>query len=498
MKIKNIQQLVFAALAAYALNQSVSGAETNIIGVGVPTGTTRNDAYIGAGFEFYAPASGSTINALGYWDASGTGLLAPHTVSLFEYSGSGSSYNLLVTATIPPGTNAPLINNYRWVGIPTTALPNNGQGGGYYAILATEEQDTWANSIGSAPYLNPAIGTVSGLGILNAGPPYTVLSSSIPIGGTGNANQGYGGANLAFLTNQLPTQPSAAPILWTAEGAFTDDTVLSLAGPASEEVYGVDFGGSGLETTTNGYTFNDYLAAGNMTLSGVSTYEGFLGGGGTSGDSSFDAVLNAGAYGSGANDSYLQNLTVGQKYYVLVVCADTRNGSGGKTFELTDDLNFSPAQTFGFTGGTPSLGGYILGTFSATATNQLLQISSSDPQYHGILVTKVPSTAIILVTNTTPASASVEVGTNIAFTAAFSNTPPVNLQWQGIVNGVTNNLNAGVVIWTNNGVIASTLTLTDLRVTDSGSYRLKATAIGNSANISYSTPAALTVNSVIT
>ena len=109
-----------------------------------------------------------------------------------------------------------------------------------------------------------------------------------------------------------------------------------------------------------------------------------------------------------------------------------------------------------------------------------------------------PAWLPLLAQDTAPASASVAAGSNVVFTAAFSNTPPVNLQWQGIVNGVTNNLNAGVVIWTNNGVIASTLTLTDLRVTDSGSYRLKATAIGNSANISYSTPAALTVNSVIT
>src|SRR5260370_15020458 len=227
MKIK---QHVFVAISAFALNQSASAQ--NIIGVGVPAGSTRKDTYIGAGFEFYAPAGGTTINALGFWDANGTGLLTAHTVSIFKYDPgfNGSGYDLVATATIPAGTNAPLINGYRWVGIPTLNLPNNGQGGGYYAILATQDQDTWANSIGTAPYMNPSIGTVSGQGLFDPGRPYTVLSSQAIINGTGNPNQGFGGANLAFLTNQPPAQPAVTPILWTAQGTFADDTVLSVAG----------------------------------------------------------------------------------------------------------------------------------------------------------------------------------------------------------------------------------------------------------------------------
>ncbi len=59
-----LKQLVFAAIAAFALNQSANAQNT--IGVGVPSGTTRNDTYIAAGFEFYAPAGGTTINALGF------------------------------------------------------------------------------------------------------------------------------------------------------------------------------------------------------------------------------------------------------------------------------------------------------------------------------------------------------------------------------------------------------------------------------------------------
>ena len=60
MKIKHG---LFAAIAAFALAEGASAQNT--IGVGVPTGSTRNDTYIAAGFEFYAPTAGTTINALG-------------------------------------------------------------------------------------------------------------------------------------------------------------------------------------------------------------------------------------------------------------------------------------------------------------------------------------------------------------------------------------------------------------------------------------------------
>ena len=495
------KQLVFAAIAAFAFNQGANAQ--NIIGVGVPTGTTRNDTYNAAGYEFYAPhTTGTTINALGFWDASGTGLLAAHTVSIFQYSGSDSTYNLLVTATIPAGTNAPLINNYRWVPIPTTVLPDNGQGGGYYAILATEQQDTWAGSpFAAGQYMNPAIGTVSGRGLINAGQVFTVLSSSLGIQGSSSAGDGYAGPNLAFLTNQLPAQPAAVPILWTAQGTFTDDTVLSVAGVASNEVYGVDFGGSGSQTTANGYTFNDYATSGNMTLvGGITSYNNYLIGD-TTGDSSFDAVLNYGVYGGNSIYGTLQNLTIGQQYNVLAVEADTRSGSGGVQFQVTDDLGFSPLQTFAFTGGTPSIGGYIMGTFTATATNEIFTMYSAHVQYNGILVVKVPPGAITLVTNTTPASATVGTGSNVVFTAAFSNSPAVNLQWQQIVSGspnVTNNINTGVVTVTNNGVVSSTLTLNNIQVTNAGSYRLEAIDAGNSANVAYSASAPLTVIPLIT
>jgi len=482
---------------------SVAQAQTNVIGVGVPTGTTRNDTYIAAGFEFYAPATGTTINALGFWDANGTGLLKAHTVSIFSYDNAfdPSGYALVATATIPAGTVAQLIDGYRWVGIPTLNLPNNGQGGGYYAILATQDQDIWADNIGSAPYLNPAIGTVSGQGLFDPNRAYTVSSTLAIINGTGNPNDGYGGPNLAFLTPQPASAPAATPILWSATGEFSDDTVLSVAGASSNEVYGVDFGGSGAQTTTNGYTFNDYATSGNMSLSGgLSSYDNYLGGGGTTGDNGFDSILNYGIYGGNNIYGTLLNLTIGQRYNVLAVEADTR-GSTGIQFSFTDELAESPAQTFTFPGGTPAIGGYCLGTFTATGTNQLFTMASGHIQYNGILVVKVPASAIVLVTNTLPASASVGPGTNVVFTAAFSNTPALKLQWQQLIIGspnVTNLINTGVVTLTNNGIIYSTLTINNVQVSNAGSYRLAAINAANSANVVYSGLAPLTVIPEIT
>jgi len=493
MKIKHI---VLTTVAAVALGHCANAQ--NVIGVGAPAGTTRNDTYIAAGFEFYAPGGGTTINALGFWDANGTGLLVAHTVSIFHYDNAfnPSGYDLVAAATIPAGTVAPLINGYRWVGIPTLNLPNNGQGGGYYAILATQDQDTWANTIGASPYLNPVIGTVSGQGLLDAGQPYTVLSSQAIINGTGNPNDGYGGPNLGFLTNQLPAAISPTPIIWADQGVFADDTVLGVAGAVSNEVYGVDFG-AGPQTTTNGYTFDNYTTTGNMTLSAGSSYNNFLGGGGTTGDSAFDALLNNGVYGGKNIYGSLKNLTIGQRYNVLALAADTRGASA--QFGVTDELSRSPSQNYKFPGGTPSIGGYVMGTFTATGTNQLFTIFSGDIQYHAILVAKAPPSVITLVSNTSPASATVGSASNIVFTAAFSNSPAVNLQWQQVIVGTaTNNINTGMVTVTNNGIVISTLTLTNLQVTNSGSYRLRATDAANSANFSYSSPAPLTVIPLIT
>ena len=225
MKIKD---LLSVGVAVFALNLAAM-AQTEMAIVGAPTGTIRNDSYgWGAGFGFYVPSGGSTtVNALGFWDESGTGLQENHIVALYQYAGSGSAYNLMTSVTIPAGTVAPLIDGYRWVSIPALNLPDNGQNGNYYIIIASEGDDDWTTMSGQT--LNPAIGTFSSGALIddssgeNLSPTPPKYFASVD----GN-NSGYGGGNVGFIYElaSLPvlltnTAPASAEAGIGGQAAFT-------------------------------------------------------------------------------------------------------------------------------------------------------------------------------------------------------------------------------------------------------------------------------------
>ncbi len=94
----------------------------------------------------------------------------------------------------------------------------------------------------------------------------------------------------------------------------------------------------------------------------------------------------------------------------------------------------------------------------------------------------------ILVQDTLPGTAATVVGDTISFTATYSNSPAANLQWQFVsTNSVVTDIS---------GATTDTLTLNNLQLTNSGSYRLKAVSMADSSAISYSTAAPLAVTSV--
>src|SRR6185437_13485145 len=101
-------------------------------------------------------------------------------------------------------------------------------------------------------------------------------------------------------------------------------------------------------TTANGYVFGSFPST-NMSYGGSGAYSftGFLGGGGTSGDASFNAVLNIGELGINSGNLVLSNLMVGATYNVLFLEADTRNGMGTRTFSMGfgSSSTTSPAQS---------------------------------------------------------------------------------------------------------------------------------------------------------
>jgi len=209
MKIK---YLLSAAVAVFAINLVAMAQDE--IGVGIPGGTLRNDDYQwGAGFGFYTPSgTGSTINALGFWDQNGTGLLAAHTVDLYGFN--GNNYSLLASATVQAGSVDPLIDGYRWVSIPTLSLPDIGQNADYYVILASQGGgDNWTDWT-SGLTMNPAIGTVTGNGALigdNSGQNLGDSPVNLGVGAGQGVPNPYGGANLAFL--QSVPEPAAFALL---------------------------------------------------------------------------------------------------------------------------------------------------------------------------------------------------------------------------------------------------------------------------------------------
>jgi hypothetical protein len=105
----------------------------------------------------------------------------------------------------------------------------------------------------------------------------------------------------------------------------------------------------------------------------------------------------------------------------------------------------------------------------------------------------VPAQDIIVAQDTLPTYAETVVGDQVVFTAAFSNSPAVNLQWQQVSGGVTNNVNSGVVTTTNSGVVTSTLTIANVLLSNAGSYSLKAVNAANSTDFGYSSAAQLLV-----
>ena len=107
------------------------------------------------------------------------------------------------------------------------------------------------------------------------------------------------------------------------------------------------------------------------------------------------------------------------------------------------------------------------------------------------LPSAVPPSAYLL-QDTLPNYAETVVGDQVVFTAAFSNYPPATLQWQFINtnNTATNNIA---------GATNATLTLTNVQVASSGSYRLEALNATNSlAAPSFSSAAPLVVGSTPT
>jgi hypothetical protein len=190
------------------------------------------------------------------------------------------------------------------------------------------------------------------------------------------------------------TSANAAAITWT-DGSFKTDAIL----PTQQVVYAVGFGNSSAVTTANGVTFGADNQT-NVTFSTASNYNAYLSGGGTTGDASFNTVLNDGDYGINGNLT-LNNLHIGTLYRVMLLVDDTRSCCADRTGSVADGpldgSHSSSTIQFAFNAGTPAIGAYYTGTFTANATTQLIVVNNQGGnQIDGlVLSTPEPSSFVL-------------------------------------------------------------------------------------------------------
>ena len=235
-------------------------------------------------------------------------------------------------------------------------------------------------------------------------------------------------------------------------GTFNSDAILSLAGPVSNELYGITWAAT--TTTGNGYLFTHYnsttLTYGNGGSDGV-----FFPSPNTTGDSGFDTILKSAADQgvTGSPNFTLNGLTAGIIYNVLILDADDRTSIGGpRSITVSDGLGHSIAGSNWRDGSGNAViyGSYILATFTASGATEAFTITGSGgPQVNDVLV-------IIHGTGPPPPP------TNVV--AQQSNNGQVSLSWTASVGATSYNVERSTSTGSPYVVIATnlaTLTYTD-------------------------------------
>ncbi len=173
----------------------------------------------------------------------------------------------------------------------------------------------------------------------------------------------------------ISASAKAALITFSGPVDITTDATLDLPGTVLEA--GQFASSSTVGTGPNAVTF-DQITSGHPSTgaidvsnsSGGAVNNGhpdtfFTGGGNTTGDATFNDVLNGAAYDSNPLVITVNNLTSGTEYTVQLLVADTRSCCSTRTVNFTDGTTTSGT----ITEGTPA---YILATFTASGTSQAI------------------------------------------------------------------------------------------------------------------------------
>jgi alpha-L-rhamnosidase len=163
------------------------------------------------------------------------------------------------------------------------------------------------------------------------------------------------------------------------------------------------------------------------------------------------------------------------------------------TFSAIGVVNFNPSVASGIQSATRVTLTSTTGVLASNVAAVKFDFSSPSSEngycgYGGITVFGTPSATLVaaptLLTNTQPVTAATVVGDQMSFAAAFTGAQPIDYQWLVVRGGVTNAIP---------GAKTSTLLLTNLQLSDTGTYQLQAS---NSLGVSVSSASSLTVSSV--
>jgi hypothetical protein len=173
--------VIAIAPAASAIDPAVDiGSATTTVASG------GSDAVRGYSFDLVESVR---VTHLGWFDRLQDGLTNAHEVGLWDGSGA-----LVVSATVPAGTAAPLVDGFRYVAISPVVL----DAGETYVVAGTDPAPT-ADPFrfqGSGVAYDPAIGFVQSLWVSSS-------SLTLPVNSNPSNDEGYFGPNLA-LDRELP------------------------------------------------------------------------------------------------------------------------------------------------------------------------------------------------------------------------------------------------------------------------------------------------------
>ncbi len=330
-------------------------------------------AFQSQGFQLTASAGSDQTATVGQ------ALTTPLTATVVANDPNIPVNDLPVTFTVVPSGNGAGLQANSYV----VATGNNGQAqltsavantipGAYTVIAAWNGMSVSFNltNVAGAP---ARINTVFGNGQATVGNPFGTSLEAQVTDGNGNP---VAGVNVTF-TESNGTGGAGADfgIAWGPLTPITTD-VATLTQPGTL-VEATQWGNTGTIAVTGPYGTIHFQQASidggggpvaDTTAAGVNT--GAFSG--TTGNVSFDSVLNGYAYDETSSPYHtltIFNLTPGQQYSVQLFSVDDRNGESGRTISYSDtsgDLSDS------FTEGSNS---YVIGTFIAAGATETLHVN---------------------------------------------------------------------------------------------------------------------------